>query len=180
MIALNYPTSYVVDSCPPSFVMAIFPNHGDFHFRRSSRLERMPLAVFDLLVQVPPMEYPHEVQIVTSIRTGRGTTGGSRCSTIPRRMPQGRTRPGRAAPPSAIPSPTGRPGSWARQRCRENHRTSIDAGDQVDPAAPHERFVGTRSSCSFFDLRLPHNLHVHPKKWAIRENWTTRLVSGIW
>jgi hypothetical protein len=38
---------------------------------------------------------------------------------------------------------------------------------------------GTRLSCTFFDLHLPQNLHEYPKKWAIRENWTTRLVSGI-
>jgi hypothetical protein len=61
MIASNYPTSYVVDSFPPSFAMAIFPNHGDFHFRHLSRLERMPLAG-DLSVQVHSMQYPHEVK----------------------------------------------------------------------------------------------------------------------
>jgi hypothetical protein len=41
-------------------------------------------------------------------------------------------------------------------------------------------YDGIRFSCSLFDLRLLQILYVYPKKWAIRENWTMRLVSGIW
>jgi hypothetical protein len=49
----------------------------------------------------------------------------------------------------------------------------------INAGYPHRR-AGIGFSYSLFDLHLPQILHVYPKKWAIRENWTMRLVSGIW